>query len=105
MNREQALAIIALLESARLRPGMYFPVEKSGFLGFLGGIQAVCLALFGEQNAPNITSEILRQRGWISENSFAPWPEMEIRGFSIAAMIEEVLYIEIETLKRIHNIV
>ena len=100
MENHRITEIIQVLEKARRRPGMFFPLDKNGVIGFMGGIHAMKMGVFAIDVQPGITEEILRERGWEPNNALAPWPEMEDRGMSIQSMIDEVLIIEIETLRR-----
>ena len=104
MTEEQARQLIHVLQQARRRPGMFFPYNKSGISGFLAGIYTVKLAFFGPPPPSTVTEDILRERGWHVPNSMGCWPEMEERHYTIEAMIEEVLIVEIETLRRISTI-
>jgi hypothetical protein len=104
MDREHARQLITLLEHARRRPGMYFPLDRSGISGFLGCFYAIQVACFGADNNPALTSSVLQARGWDPHNALAPWPEMESRGLDIHMMIAEILAIEIEVLRQAYGI-
>jgi len=104
MDKDSAQKIVDLLVQARRRPEMFFPADYSGISGFLGGIQALQRALFGVAYNETLTTNLLKERGWDTPNSLAPWPEMKDRGLDIHAMIEEVLTIEIEILRRSYNL-
>ena len=104
MTEEQARQLIALLEQAQRRPGMFFPLNRDGLSGFLAGIHVAQLAFFGPLEPSSITDDILRERGW-QTNPTSLWPDMEARHYDFHTAMYEVLTIEIETLRRLYNIV
>jgi hypothetical protein len=104
MSPEQARQLMTLFQHVRRYPGMYFPLDRSGIIGFLSGVYACGLTFLAAERDPEQKATVLQERGWDSNNALAPWPDMEERGFTLEEMIEEVLTIEIEVLHRIYNV-
>jgi hypothetical protein len=94
MNR-----LIACLESARTRPTMYFgSLDVDAAKHYLNGVELALLAFV--QNPIETRLQVLADRGW-RVNALGPSVEMIERGMSPAEMIDELLVIEIETIRRL----
>src|SRR4051812_10305630 len=90
MTPQQAQQLVHFLEQAKLRPGLFFPLDESGLQGFLAGIYTAQLASFGPSPGSSVTDAILRERGWSLPNALGPWPEMKARGYDFSRILDEI---------------
>ena len=104
MTPEQARQLVHFLEQAKIRPGLFFPLDESGLQGFLAGIHTAQLAFFGPFPPLSVTDAILQERGWSVPNALGPWLEMKARGYDFSILLDEILTVEIETLRRTYNL-
>src|SRR5262245_521110 len=96
---EQVSDLITLLEHMRLRPGMYFgEVAVEPATHFLNGWHLALSAWLGEGIAGRRAVEA--ERGW-PVTAHHPSHHMVERGLTPAEVIDELLVIEIETLRKI----
>lgn len=102
---ETANKIMSLLELVRQRPGMHIgPVNAQSIQSvnaFIAGVYAAS-ALFGfEWDRFNNSSrqEVVVERGWENESGNL-WYTLQQSGMSFSSIVDEMLMIEIETLKR-----
>jgi hypothetical protein len=95
--------IIAFLEGAKERPGMYFyPLNNtSALLNWLSGLYAGC-SIYGfhiDYSPGSVYHAIIEEQGWEYRNDRAIM-EMQQIGLSNEEIIRKMLDIEIETWKR-----
>lgn len=96
---EQVSHLITLLDSMRKRPGMYFgEVAIEPAIHFLNGWHLALSVWLGEGIAGRRAVEV--ERGW-PVSGHHPSHHMLERGLTPAEVIDELLDIEIETLRRI----
>lgn len=116
MDKSQIEATIRVLEHVRKRPGMCFGdireengshlVEQTvnSVSNFIGGLNIAFAVLGMYQNRvfgqSKYHMQVRRDRGWEASGSGPVWYEMRKRGLSDSEIIEELLTIEIEALKR-----
>jgi hypothetical protein len=100
MNSDEAESLIACLESTRKRPAMYFgKVEVEAAVQFLNGFQVAVGAMCGFDRGRALREQVLRGRGW-PWSAAHPFHEMLRRGMTPEAVIDELLVIEIEVVRR-----
>ena len=99
MNRQQRISpILETLEHMRKRPGMYFSSVSQADMYLRGFRSAGKLCL----NLPPDTryrATITIERGW-TWSSRDPWDEMRKKGMDEAAIVDEMLIIEIAVWNR-----
>lgn len=87
--------LIAILESARLRKGMYFqPVEPGAAENWINGLRAGCL-LAGVEWSPEDRRPALERRG-LELRSCWETEQLAARSLGAEAIVDELLAIEIE---------
>ena len=100
MNSDEAASLIACLEGARKRPAMYFgEVDVEAAVQFLNGFQVAVGALCGFDRGRELREQVVRGRGW-RWSAMHPSHEMLRRGMKPEAVIDELLVIEIEVVRR-----
>jgi len=97
MITRQIGRLIECLESARSRPAMYFgAVDVEAAMHFLNGVGLAVKALLGDNI--EIRRQVLITRGW-DANAMHPSQQMIDRGLTPADAVDEMLVIEIETIR------
>ena len=102
MNREDKIRVILeAFQHMREKTGMYFSTVKmaESYLRGFRTASAICLDLPASMKA---RVEVVTERGWTS-TSQGPWNEMREQGLDDAAIIDEMLSIEIEVWKRAYS--
>lgn len=92
------------LEQVKQRKEMYLSqVSLNDAISFLAGFGTACHAMgITIERGPNSAyAEIISERGWEFPGAALPTTQMEAKGLSTEAMIEELFNIEIEVLKRL----
>jgi hypothetical protein len=101
MNSDRMESLIACLESARKRPGMCFgKVDVEAALHFLTGFEVALGPLYGFDQVRELREQVGRERGW-SWTANHPSRAMVRRGMSAESVIDELLVIEIEVVRRL----
>jgi hypothetical protein len=91
--------VIAALEHFRSRTGVYIhPVDVPNARSFLDGL-GLGLGVFGIPWDGEVRSQVHRDRGW-EQCAVGPIPQMEEKGTTPRQIIDELIDIEIETLRR-----
>jgi hypothetical protein len=101
MKKDRVAELLIGLEFMREQPQMFFQGVDAGndFLrGFAIGA-GVSLNLKGDEE---IRGAVTRERGW-PWSSLPPWNEMRQQGLDDAAIVHEMLSIEIEVWQRIYD--
>jgi hypothetical protein len=99
MYSKQVDRLIECLENARTRPAMYFgEVDVGAAMHFLNGVGLAIFVWLGEDH--EIRNQVIAARGW-HRNAMHPSGEMIERGLTPAQVIDEMLVIEIETIRRL----
>ena len=99
MNRqERSDAVLEILHYMRKRPGMFFSTVNQADMYLRGFLSAatICLKL---PPASRYHVTVTTERGW-TWSSLKPWNEMREKGMDEAAIIDEMLIIEIEVWNR-----
>jgi hypothetical protein len=100
MNLDQTASLIARLEGIRKRPAMYFgKVGVEAAVQFLNGFQVAVGAICGFEREGQLREQVIKGRGW-PWSAMHPSREMVRRGMSPEAVIDELLVIEIEVIRR-----
>ena len=100
--------LIELLEQVRQRPGLFIgPVNDRAIwylMCFLSGVHATLTALhlLPEINDRSIRDRVIEQRGW-KDNCNGPWVPMQQQGLPIETILDELVQIEIETLRTLQQ--
>src|SRR5436305_12608024 len=93
--------IMTCLESARSRPAMYFgEVDPDAAMHFLNGLDLSIAAWCNGDDILKTKRNVVEERGW-SMNSMGIDRQAAARGRSAAQIIDELLVIEIELLRRL----
>jgi hypothetical protein len=101
MDQEAIDRLSACLESARRRPAMYFGrVEIGPAVHWLNGFSTAVSMTVGGPEPSKAREEVTRARGW-EWTARHPSAEMIDRGMAAAAVIDELLAIECEVLRRL----
>jgi hypothetical protein len=99
MHVKETTRLIEWLESARIRPAMYFgSVDIDAATHFLHGVELAVTAFLGIPIETQL--QVIADRGW-RPNSIHLSPQMTERGLTTAEVVDELIVIEIETLKRL----
>ena len=94
-QRESALVQLSI---ARRRPDMYCRGGIEGAQNYLNGYSAGVMAMLPHwEGKMNLVTHTDVRRGW-EASSIGPVPQMQERGWSEAAIIDELITIEIEAL-------
>jgi hypothetical protein len=97
---EQIAGLIAGLEKARRYPGVLFrEATVQTVSDTLSGLITGLSAWLGD--SLDTRFNILAERGWPTESAYHPSHFMIERGLTPAEVIDELIVIEIETLRRI----
>ena len=100
MNSDQAASLMACLEGARHRPAMYFgKVDVEAAVQFLNGFRVAVGAMCGFDRGRELREQVIKGRGW-PWSAQHPSREMVRRGMSPEAVIDELLVIELEVVRR-----
>jgi hypothetical protein len=91
--------VIAALERFRTRTAMYIhPVNVPKARSFLYGLRLGVL-VFGIRWERDVWWQVQETRGW-QQRSVGPVPQMKAKGITSRQIIDELIDIEIETLRR-----
>jgi hypothetical protein len=103
MNAEQVAKLIARLENVRKRPAMYFGgLDVEAAAHWLHGFEAVLQVLFDLDVDFGSREEVWQSHGF-EICGLQPYEQMARRGLSPKAIIDELLIIDIERLKRLES--
>jgi hypothetical protein len=92
MIKEQQENILRVLEHMRKRPGMYFSSEVPTVVTFFDGFKMACVILNPELDFDTLFKDVILNRGW-EHSAQAVWRQMQERGFSDEAVIDEMIAI------------
>jgi hypothetical protein len=98
-NNEKLDAVIEAIEHFRTRIKMYIvPADISNTQSFLTGL-GVGLNISGIRFNRDIWWSVQNERGW-KTSPVGPVPQMEEKGMTVSQIINELIDIEVETLRR-----
>ncbi len=99
MYTKQVDRLIECLENARTRPAMYFgEVDVDAAMHYLNGLGLAIMVWLEEDR--QIRNQVTAARGW-HPTAMHPSREMIECGLTPAQVIDEMLVIEIETIRRL----
>lgn len=99
MDSDGIAKIIARLEQFATRPGMFLGTEPRDAERFLYGFSEACHTL-GNGFSPHIRRSVETDKGY-KVSAEGPVPQMRARGMTDAAMVDELLALEIAYWKRL----
>ncbi len=99
MNIDVVDSVINLLEKVRSKPMVYIGVDLSRIISFLDGVHAVCQTIGIQCGYGPMYEQVMTERGW-TYSPKGPWQEMKERGLSDTDIVDEIINIEIEVLRR-----
>lgn len=102
MVSDPTAQLITCLEAARKRPAMYFgAVAVEPAVHWLNGFQAAVYSLLGVRDPHlDVRQAVVESRGW-EFLARHPSSEMSERGLTPGEVIDELLSIEVEILRRL----
>lgn len=102
MVSDPSSRLIACLESARKRPAMFFgAVAVEPAVHWLHGFETAAMSLLGIRDPHlEVRQAVLESRGW-EFTARHPSSDMIERGLSPGEIIDELLSIEVEILRRL----
>lgn len=94
--------LMQLLQQVQKQKGMFlFPLSVASLENYLNGFRAASAAC-GIEVPRKLRQQVLESRGWKFAGA-GPVPQMKERGLTEEAMLEELLEIEIEQLRRLSH--
>lgn len=94
--------LIETLERFRTGTGMFiYPEDVPNAMSFLHGF-GLALHTLGARREMDVWWQVQNDRGW-RQDAEGPVPQMQKQGMTVRQIIDELVYIEIETLRRCNS--
>ncbi len=104
MPDSNVASLLEGLENVRSRPGVWMSKSLPLVMVFISRFNIACRQLGVEASpADQAYWAVLSQRGW-KVSPAGPWVEMQEKGLSEEEIVTELLTIQIEALKKRHNL-